>query len=146
MVPYDTFAAKYPNSNFDTDQLEMGIPSQLLVDATKDATAAAKILAEEDDNGPLFNFYYENDTNGDLVNPSANANSQRELNEMMHWSVVAARRAWWANDLPAAQTLYNKLSTSDEVAFGNCAENTDTTDSVSYASCDPIDYTRLNTF
>lgn len=141
MVPYLASSANYANTNFNADQLEMGIPSNLLLDATLDAATALKILNEDVSSGPLYNFYYENTSNGDSVNPSATANSARELNEMTHWSIVAARRAWWTNDLAAAQSQYNTLSTSS-----GCAVNTDTSSSVSYTGCNAIDYTVLNTF
>lgn len=107
-VPYLTKPANYLNTVFTSNKIELGIPTMLVIDALLDITAAAAILSNDND---MHNFYYENVTDGDLVNIASAANNVRDANkEMTYWSVIAARRIWWTADLVGKQTNYHALT------------------------------------
>ena len=125
-VPYAAEASRYPGATAGgkTDEIGFGIPSGLLVDATLDTAAAAKI-----EDFTVRDLYYDvnsphgkqDDTAGDGV---------RQVSDMTYWSIQHNAKAWWRDDLKVRANTYTTSSTG-----GTCVFNGLSTNAATYTSC-----------
>ena len=68
----------------------------------------------------VHNLYFQNDANGKIYNGDTDNN--RELSEMLYWSLEGAKKAWWRDDLKAKNEAYQVLAANSCTHNGNFDE------------------------